>query len=258
MNPTALRGIRRWVPHDRTPIILAVHFELRATMESTLTDPVSAPTTRHPRGAATREALLDAAETLIADFGFHAPSHRMIAGRAKTHVALVNYHFSSKEMLFEAAIERRAHRLCDAWRVALDGVRKRGVLTVESVLGAWWAPFATPDNKSDPDWNNYLCLIARLATASDGEVWHQRYFGLIDRDFLTLLAQSLPKSKRDDIEAGFRYARCLFGEVLLHRCGKSGGSCRPPGFREDDIGRLIRYLASGMHALHTGAAVAAA
>ena len=226
-------------------------------METTLTVSDSPSAIKHSRGAATREALLDAAESLIADFGFHAPSHRMIAGHAKTHVALVNYHFSSKEMLFEAAIERRAHRLCDAWRVALDGLRKRGTLTVESILGAWWLPFATPDNKSDPNWNNYLCLIARLATATEGEAWHQRYFGSIDRDFLTSLGQTLPNSNRDDIEAGFRYARCLFGEVLLHRCGKSGGSSRPPGFREHDIGRLIRYLGCGMRGLYTGVAVAA-
>jgi len=226
-------------------------------METTLTVSDSPSAIKHSRGAATREALLDAAESLIADFGFHAPSHRMIAGHAKTHVALVNYHFSSKEMLFEAAIERRAPRLCDQWRAALDGVRKRSALTVESILSAWWLPFATPDNKTDPGWNNYLCLIARLATASDGEVWHQRYFGVIDRDFLTSLEQSLPGTKRDDIEAGFRYARCLFGEILLHRCGKSGGASRPLGFREDDVGRLIRYLASGMHGLRMSVAVAA-
>ena len=226
-------------------------------MEATSIASVSSPPTKHLRGAATREALLDAAETLIADFGFHAPSHRMIAGHAKTHVALVNYHFSSKEMLFEAAIERRAQRLCDEWRVALDGMRKRKAFTVESILGAWWDPFAALDNISEPTWNNYLCLIARLATATDGEVWHQRYFGLVDRDFLTLLGESLPRSKRDDIEAGFRYARCLFGEVLLHRCGKAGGACRPLGFREHDIGRLIRYLGCGMRGLHTGVAAAA-
>lgn len=44
----------------------------------------------HPaavRGAATREALLDAAEALIADFGFRTQSHRMIATHARTSIA---------------------------------------------------------------------------------------------------------------------------------------------------------------------------
>ena len=95
------------------------------------------------RGAATRDALLDAAETLIADHGFTTPSHRMIAGQAGTHVALVNYHFGSKEMLFEAAVERRAARLNDA----MDARRSRKCgprrsWSVGDVLAAWWKPFA--------------------------------------------------------------------------------------------------------------------
>ena len=93
------------------------------------------------RGAATRDALLDAAEALIADHGFRTPSHRMIAGEAGAHVALLNYHFGSKEMLFEAAVERRADRLAQAWRAALAEVRLDPDRTVEDVLRAWWYPF---------------------------------------------------------------------------------------------------------------------
>ncbi len=209
------------------------------------------------RGAATRESLLDAAESLIAEHGFRAPSHRMIAGEANTHVALVNYHFSSKEMLFEAAIERRASRLVDAWRAALNGVRVRATRKVEDILGAWWQPFGDVDAERDLPWSNYLCVVARLASAADGEVWHQRYFGVIDRDFQVALSEALPASHRDDVEAGFRYSRSLFGEVLLHRCGKAGGTCRPCGFREDDIDRMICYLASGMRGLSRTVAIAA-
>ncbi|MEO8675460.1 MAG: TetR family transcriptional regulator [Casimicrobiaceae bacterium] len=58
------------------------------------------------RGAQTRDALPDAAESLLADHGFRTPSHRMIAGRAGMHVALVNYHCNTKELLFEVARER--------------------------------------------------------------------------------------------------------------------------------------------------------
>jgi len=201
------------------------------------------------RGVATREALLDAAEMLIADFGFHAPSHRMIASQAKAHVALVNYHFSSKELLFEATIERRAARLADAWRAALNAARVRPTVRVEDILEAWWRPFGEIDPDSDLPWSNYLCAVARLASAADGEAWHQRYFGNIDREFHIALAEVLPRTHRDDVEAGFRYSRSLFGEVLLHRCGKAGGTCRPRGFREDDIDRMIRYLGSGLRGL---------
>lgn len=201
------------------------------------------------RGAATRDSLLDAAELLVADLGFRTPSHRMIAGQAKAHVALVNYHFSSKEMLFEAAIERRAGRLVEVWRAALNAVRVRPSWKVEDVLDAWWTPFGTRDLLDDKPWSNYLCVVVRIAAATDGEAWYQRYFGIVDRDFHQALADALPGTERDDVEAGFRYARNLMGEVLLYRCGRTGGTSRPRGFREDDIDRLLNYLGSGMRGL---------
>ena len=120
---------------------------------------------------------------------------------------------------------------------------------VEEILDAWWRPFSEIDPESDLPWSNYLCAVARLASAADGEAWHQRYFGNIDREFHAALAEALPRTHRDDVEAGFRYSRSLFGEVLLHRCGKAGGTCRPRGFREDDIDRMIRYLGSGLRGL---------
>lgn len=201
------------------------------------------------RGAATRDSLLDAAELLIADHGFRTPSHRMIAGQAKAHVALVNYHFSSKEMLFEAAIERRAARLVDVWRASLNAVRVRPAWKVEDVLEAWWSPFGAKDLTDDSPWSNYLCVVTRIATAAEGEAWYQRYFGIVDRDYHQALCDALPGTDREDLEAGFRYARSLMGEVLLYRCGKTGGTCRPRGFREDDIERLFSYVASGMRGL---------
>ena len=209
------------------------------------------------RGAATRDSLLDAAETLIAEHGFRTPSQRMIACEAKAHVALVNYHFSSKEMLFEATVERRSKQLVALWRAALDSARENASCKVEDILLAWWLPFGTKDLLDDRPWSNYLCVVARLATATEGEAWFQRYFGIVDRDFMQALAEVMPETHRDDIEAGFRYARNLMGEVLMYRCGKTGGTCRPRGFREDDIDLLLSYLTSGLRGLSGRIAMAA-
>lgn len=198
------------------------------------------------RGAATRDALLDAAEALVSAHGYRTPSHRMIASEAGTHVALVNYHFGSKEMLFESAIERRAPRLVRLWRDALAQVRERPSWSVGDVLRAWWRPFAELDLQREQPWGNYLCAFARLDTAPDGEGWHQRYFGQVDRDFLDALAAAMPRASREDLEAAFRYARTLFAEILLHRCGKAGVACRPRGYRDDDAERALRFIEAGM------------
>jgi AcrR family transcriptional regulator len=55
----------------------------------------------------TKERILDAAETLFLAGGFDATSLRAITTAAGVNLAAVNYHFGSKEELFEAVLTRR-------------------------------------------------------------------------------------------------------------------------------------------------------
>jgi hypothetical protein len=132
------------------------------------------------------------------------------------------------------------------WRDALAELRERPHRTVGDVLRAWWKPFGQVDMEQDASWGNYLCTFARLDNAPDGETWYQRHFGGSDREFLNALADAMPHAPRDDVEAAFRYARTLLCEVLLYRCGKTGQSCRPRGFRDDDVERTLRFVEAGV------------
>ena len=55
----------------------------------------------------TSEQILDAAEKLFSQTGYHATTLRNITQEAKVNLAAVNYHFGSKEELVNAVIERR-------------------------------------------------------------------------------------------------------------------------------------------------------
>lgn len=57
--------------------------------------------------AATKDRILDAAEALFVEHGFEATSLRAITAAAEVNLAAVNYHFGSKEELFEAVLKRR-------------------------------------------------------------------------------------------------------------------------------------------------------
>ena len=57
--------------------------------------------------AATKEKILDAAEALFMEHGFEATSLRQITAAAGVNLAAVNYHFGSKEELFQAVLTRR-------------------------------------------------------------------------------------------------------------------------------------------------------
>ena len=59
------------------------------------------------RPPVTKEKILDAAESLFMEHGFEATSLRAITTAAGVNLAAVNYHFGSKEELFQAVLTRR-------------------------------------------------------------------------------------------------------------------------------------------------------
>ncbi len=76
----------------------------------------TAPRRRQARATATRSALLDAALTEFAAYGFEGASTRRIAAAAGTHQPQINYHFESKDVLWQAAVDHLFERLDDAVR----------------------------------------------------------------------------------------------------------------------------------------------
>jgi AcrR family transcriptional regulator len=198
------------------------------------------------RGDDTRERLLDAVESLIAEQGFASLTHRTIAARAKAHVALLNYHFGSKEQLIEEALARRAPRLLQLQRDALAAVRTRGIWTVEDVLWAFWRPFTAIDRTTDPLWHNYLCLVVRLATSDPSDDMFARHFGSAQRECLYKLRKALPQLDESVLMRGFRQCRILFEHEVLSRCR----TCEiEPAAMRTRSAELIAFLSGGLRAL---------
>src|SRR5207342_676033 len=69
------------------------------------TNVVSIGFTRRP--PVTKDRILDAAESLFMEHGYEATSLRAITSGAGVNLASVNYHFGSKEELFQAVLTRR-------------------------------------------------------------------------------------------------------------------------------------------------------
>jgi AcrR family transcriptional regulator len=65
------------------------------------------PIAEAARPPVTKEKILDAAEALFMEHGFEATSLRAITAAASVNLAAVNYHFGSKEELFQAVLTRR-------------------------------------------------------------------------------------------------------------------------------------------------------
>jgi DNA-binding transcriptional regulator YbjK len=69
-----------------------------------------APKDPRPRGAARREALLEAVLRIVAEVGPDAVTHRRVAEAAGLPLASTTYWFTSKEHLLTAALELAAER----------------------------------------------------------------------------------------------------------------------------------------------------
>lgn len=99
---------------------------------------VRSPSGARPRGAARREALLDAVIRIVADIGADAVTHRRVAQEAGLPLASTTYWFDSKEHLLTAALERAAERDIARLHAFLDGAAANAdplALAVDAIVG---------------------------------------------------------------------------------------------------------------------------
>ncbi len=91
-----------------------------------------------PRGAARREALLDAVLRIVAEEGVDAVTHRRVADVAGLPLASTTYWFDSKEHLLTAALERAADRDIERLRAFVGETPERAPdplgLAVDAVI----------------------------------------------------------------------------------------------------------------------------
>jgi TetR/AcrR family transcriptional regulator len=95
----------------------------------------SSPSRRtRPSADATREAILAAALDVFSERGFDGASTREIASRAGVTQPLLNYHFSSKDELWRAAVDGIFEALAAALAERAQGLRGVDALTTARLL----------------------------------------------------------------------------------------------------------------------------
>jgi AcrR family transcriptional regulator len=151
--------------------------------------------------AYTKIAILDAAEKLFAAASFDIVSIRNVAAEARVPLGLINYHFRSKEKLFEAIIARRASELNSRRRAAYAAMK--GKPDIRQVVEMFLHPYLELMLKGGPGWRAYGRLLAQTAQ-------QQRWTRLISRNFkeiyeLTIdaLSQAEPRLSEEAVVRGY-------------------------------------------------------
>lgn len=94
------------------------------------------------RGALTRLRILDAAERLFSQRGYHGTSMRDLAAEADVRMGLVHYHFGTKDQVLATAIDRKLLPLTREIESSFIRARGTGRLScVEDCVRAFIMPF---------------------------------------------------------------------------------------------------------------------
>jgi AcrR family transcriptional regulator len=206
----------------------------------------------------TKDKLMDAAEKLFARRGFHGASVRDITAAAGVDLALVNYHFGSKEKLLAAIIERRGHVLNEERLQRLADERLRAAPeppSTEAVVAAFLDPILDRLAHAGAGWHSYFSLIAYVNNSPE---WGRKLMGTtfdaVVRQFIQAVMDSLPGAAPADIYWGYNF---LTGALTLSlaETGRldalSDGLCR-----SNDVAalkaRLGPYVAAGLRGLARG------
>lgn len=151
---------------------------------------------------ATKNRILDAAETLIARDGYSATSLRAITVEAEVNVAAIHYHFGSKQALLEALFDRRVGSVNDERLRLLDEAEARsdGSPPLEEVLRIFLAPALRRLGSEDPGWTRFSRVMGRIQSESGDHVLAINHvFARIRARFVAALQGALPELSPEDI-----------------------------------------------------------
>jgi len=199
----------------------------------------------------TKKRILDAAELLFADHGFAATSMRSITAEAGVNLAAANYHFGSKEALFEAVLSRRMGPLNDERLGLLDAIENGdGELDLERIVTAFIGPALRVKHNDARGGAVFVRLIGHAISEPNPAIrkLFTKQFGEIFTRFSAALRQALPALPEEDIVWRFLF---MVG-AMAHTMAMSSdfnrltsGRCGPTD-AETLIRRLVPFVTAGL------------
>lgn len=202
----------------------------------------------------TRERMLDSAEELFAAQGYNGTSLRDVARKVEAPIALVTYHFESKENLFDRVIERRASYMALARIKALDEARTAaadGPIPIRHLIEGYVWPFIERSSRGGPSWKNYSQLVARLANSPRWTPVISKHYDGVARQYVAEFRRSLANVSDADVYHAFSFmvgtmvcAVAEPGRVDNLSLGKHPGSDL-----EDLFDRMVPFLEAGFNSM---------
>jgi AcrR family transcriptional regulator len=208
------------------------------------------------KSSATQGKILDAAEGLFMEHGFDATTLRQITAAAGVNLAAVNYHFGSKEDLFQAVLTRRLDPM-NQERVALltrfeNDVAPR-VLSCEKILAAMFIPALKLARDPERGGKNFLRLLGRAYADPAPFIRHflsEQYAVMIAR-FKAAFGRALPHLPRKELSWRLHFVMGALSYTLAGADAlKLIAALNPRESNNDEtlLRRLAPFLIAGLKA----------
>lgn len=216
--------------------------------------------THNRRSSDTKNKILDSAEQLFAELGFHGTSLREIAKLSGVQVSLSYYHFESKVAILEAVVDRRADQHIEDHRRLLRNnlaANQGRPLPIKQLIGVFARPALERLVGGDAGWKCYVQLLSHLAFES-ARSEHASVFFKYDEviiEFIDEFKRSIPNADPKDLHWVFYFLQSAHTHALLepqivdrqsdHLCDSSN--------IEELILQMQTFFGSGLLALNSQA-----
>lgn len=168
---------------------------------------VSQPGKLEKQGESTRDRILRAAESVFGKLGFEGATARKIAARAGVPVALINYHFGSKEGLYREIFAQRSPAIYDQRLVGLQLARtepdweKRVEMVVKALIVPMFALRRKEANGAE-----FGRILARELTdpSSEGRGIFRETFDPIARMMIDAISELFPDWTRAEVNWAYQ------------------------------------------------------
>jgi AcrR family transcriptional regulator len=154
----------------------------------------------------TRQRILDAAEEVFMAHGYDGASMRQITGVAGANLAAGNYHFGSKEALFQAVLGRRLQVLNQERLRVLDELEAAGApLKPSQIVDAFFGTLLRMGKQ--PGGDTFLRLIGRTLTepAEFIRTLLSEEFAAVLERYKEALFRALPDVPKEEIVWRFHF-----------------------------------------------------
>ena len=214
-----------------------------------------------PKYSETAMRILDAAEGLFVELGLEATSLRLITQKAAVNLAAVNYHFRSKDALFEAVFARRFAPWARECLHELDALEAKvaaakAVCDVEAVMMCYVRPALALSRDPSRGGALFVRLFSRVLVENHRQVREtlSRDWGHLVARYTAALGRALPQLSSEAVAWRLHLGLSVMfhafaGNDILKLFGRSAVSARDPDLI---VKHVVPFVVAGMSAAPNG------